>query len=123
MNITGKILEIFDTQNVTDTFKKREFVIEYADNSQYPQFLKFEMVQDRCDQLNDYQPGDEVVVHFDLRGRKWTDPQGNVKYFNSLQAWRLEKQQAAGPAPEDMPPPPAEEGPLPAGNDNDDLPF
>ena len=123
MNITGKILEIFDTQNVTDTFRKREFVIEYADNSQYPQFLKFEMVQDRCDQLNDYQPGDEVVVHFDLRGRKWTDPQGNVKYFNTLQAWRLEKQQATGPAPEDTPPPPAGEGPVPDSSENDDLPF
>ena len=90
MNIKGKILELKDTVQVTDTFKKREFIVEYAENPQYPEFVKFELVQDKCDLIDNLQVGQEVEVHFNLRGRKWTDPQGEVKYFNSLQAWRID---------------------------------
>ncbi|TRX49185.1 DUF3127 domain-containing protein [Fulvivirga sp. M361] len=95
MNIKGKIIELSSTQQVTKTFKKREFVIEYAENPQYPEFVKFETIQEKCDLLDKHKVGDEVDVHFNLKGRKWTDPKGEVKYFNSLQAWRLE----AGGAP------------------------
>jgi len=90
MNIKGKILEVKDTVQVTDSFKKREFILEYADNPQYPEFVKFELIQDRCDLLDDFKVSQVVEVHFNIRGRKWTDPQGEVKYFNSLQAWRLD---------------------------------
>lgn len=90
MNIKGKILEIQDTVQVKETFRKREFVLEYSENPQYPEFIKFELIQDKCDLLDDLQVGQEVEVHFNLKGRKWTDPQGQVKYFNSLQAWRLD---------------------------------
>ena len=90
MNIKGKILELKDTVQVTDTFKKREFIVEYAENPQYPEFVKFELVQDKCDLIDNLSVGQEVEVHFNLRGRKWTDPQGEVKYFNSLQAWRID---------------------------------
>ena len=90
MNIKGKILELKDTVQVTDTFKKREFIVEYAENPQYPEFVKFELVQDKCDLIDNLSVGQEVDVHFNLRGRKWTDPQGEVKYFNSLQAWRID---------------------------------
>ena len=83
MNIKGKIIEIGSTQQVTNTFKKREFVVEYSDNPQYPEFIKFEMIQDKCDLLDGFKVGDELDVHFNLKGRKWTDPKGEVKYFNS----------------------------------------
>ena len=130
MNIKGRIIEIGSTQQVTNTFKKREFVIEYADNPQYPEFIKFEMIQDKCDLLDNHKVGDELDVHFNLKGRKWTDPKGEVKYFNSLQAWRLEAVTSAANA--DMPPPPAtadtgmdtmEEPGWIADNQEDDLPF
>ena len=126
MNIRGRILEISDTQQVTNTFKKREFVVEYADNPQYPEFIKFELIQDKCDLLNTFKAGDEVDVHFNLKGRKWTDPKGEVKYFNSLQAWRLET--VSGGA-ETQPPAAAnsmegiEEPGWITDNEEDDLPF
>ena len=90
MEIQGKLLEISDTVQVKDTFRKREFVVEYADNPQYPEFVKFECIQDKCDLLDDFSVGQEATVSFNLKGRKWIDPQGNTKYFNSLQAWRIQ---------------------------------
>ena len=89
MNISGKIIEISDIVQIKETFQKREFVVEYANNPKYPEFIKFEAVQDKCALLDEFQVGQEVSVEFDLRGRKWTDREGKVKYFNSLQAWRL----------------------------------
>ncbi|WP_349530897.1 DUF3127 domain-containing protein [Reichenbachiella sp. MALMAid0571] len=89
MEIKGKLIEKSETANVTATFKKREFVLEYAENPQYPEFIKFELIQDKCDQLDGFNIGQEINVAFNLKGRKWTDPQGVVKYFNSLQAWKL----------------------------------
>ena len=101
MEISGKILEIFDTQQIKETFKKRDFVIEYAENPTYPEFIKFEIIQDKCVLLDDFKAGDQVSVSFNLKGRKWTDPQGQVKYFNSLQAWKIvgEEQAANNEAP------------------------
>lgn len=90
MDIKGKIVEIFDTIRVSDKFQKREFVVEYAENPSYPEFIKFELIQDKCDLLNNINPGQVIQVHFNLKGRKWTDPQGNDKYFNSLQAWKID---------------------------------
>ncbi len=106
MNVTGKILEIFETQNISNTFKKREFVLEYAENPQYPEYLKFEMIQDKCALLDGLNVGDTVNVFFNLKGRKWTDPKGEVKYFNSLQAWKFETEAAGGSTP----PPQADQG-------------
>lgn len=92
MNITGKLIEKFEIQQITDTFRKREFVIEYAENPQYPEFVKFELIQTNCEQLDNFEAGEEISIAFNLKGRKWTDPKsGQVKYFNSLQAWKLEK--------------------------------
>ena len=90
MEIQGKLLEISDTVQIKDTFRKREFVVEYADNPQYPEFVKFECIQDKCDLLDDFSVGQEATVSFNLKGRKWIDPQGDTKYFNSLQAWRIQ---------------------------------
>ena len=85
MNIPAKIIEIFETTKVTESFKKREFVVEYSENPQYPEFIKFELIQEKCDLLDKYSPGEEIDISFNLKGRKWTDPQGAVKYFNTLQ--------------------------------------
>lgn len=128
MDIKGKLLEKSETANVTASFKKREFVVEYAENPQYPEYIKFELIQDKCDLINDLQPGQEIEVHFNLKGRKWTDPKGEVKYFNSLQAWRvlpLNQHQAAGGAAAsgDVPPPSEEPEWLSASAEDDDLPF
>ena len=124
MNIKGKILELKDTVQVTDTFKKREFIVEYADNPQYPELIKFELIQDKCDLIDDLKVDQEVDVHFNLKGRKWTDPQGEVKYFNSLQAWRIDPADS-GPSQETADPGSSQE---PAWlnadeNSDDDLPF
>ncbi len=88
MNISGRVIEIMDKQEVSVTFSKREFVIEYVER-QYPEFIKFECVQDKCDLLDSFKVGDEVKVEFNLKGRKWTSPSGEVRYFNTLQAWRI----------------------------------
>ena len=91
MHITGKIIEINDLQQISESFKKRSFVLEYAENIQYPEYISFELIQDKCSIIDEFHQGDHVTVHFNLRGRKWTNPDGVVKYFNTLQAWRLEK--------------------------------
>src|ERR1017187_6713011 len=89
MEITGTLKVKNNEVQVSEKFKKREFVI--TDNSsQYPQFIQFQLTQDRCSLLDSYKLGDEIKVYFNLRGREWKNPQGEVKYFNSLEAWRLE---------------------------------
>ena len=100
MEITGKLVEIFDTVQINDSFRKREFVVEYSENSQYPEFIKFELFQDKVEIIDGYKVGDEVEVAFNLKGRKWNDPKGGVKYFNTLQAWRLGKKSDDHPKPE-----------------------
>ena len=79
-----------ETVQVSDKFKKREFVIELTDNPKYPQFINFQLVQDSCPMIDQFNLDDKIRVEFDLRGRKWTDPNGVDKYFNSLQAWKIE---------------------------------
>lgn len=80
---SGKIEKIFDTEQKSASFQAREFVIEVADGK-YPQLVKFQLVQDKCELADDYAEGDVVTVDFDLRGREW-----NGKYFTNLQAWRM----------------------------------
>jgi hypothetical protein len=91
MTISGKLHATFEAQQVTQRFRKREFVVELADNPDYPQFVLFQLTGDRCDNLNGFGAGDEVNVEFNLRGREWTSPQGEPKYFNSLDVWKVEK--------------------------------
>jgi hypothetical protein len=88
--LKGELKVINDTQQITDSFKKREFVI--SDHSgQYEQTILLQTVQDRCDLLNNFKVGDSVEVTFFLNGREWTNPKdGNVRYFNSLDAWKIE---------------------------------
>lgn len=89
MDITGILKLKSEAQQVSDKFRKREFVL--TDNSsQYPQHISFQLTQDKCSLLDQYNVGDEIKVHFNLRGREWTSPKGEIKYFNTLEAWRIE---------------------------------
>ncbi|WNM19387.1 DUF3127 domain-containing protein [Flavobacterium capsici] len=123
MEVTGKIRVINAEQQVSATFRKRELVV--TTEEQYPQYISINFVQDKCDLLNNYNVGDAVKVSINLRGREWVNPQGETKYFNDIQGWRIEKLQAEAPA--QMPPMPAAEAFEPATNFNeeehDDLPF
>ena len=89
MDIQGKLIKKYETTKINDSFRKREFVVQYVENPQYPELLKFDLIQERCDLLEEFNIGDTLKVEFNLKGRKWTDPSGNDKYFNTLQAWRL----------------------------------
>lgn len=89
MEIKGKVHEVSATAQVTDSLKKRELIIEYVENPQYPEYLKFEAIQDRCALLDNTKVGDDVEVFFNLKGRKWTDKTGKVVYFNTLGLWKV----------------------------------
>src|SRR5204862_7068247 len=86
---TGKLHTIFETKQVSERFSKREFVIELADNPKYPQTVLFQLTGDRCTQLDGMNVGDQVRIEFSLRGREWRSPSGEVKYFNSLDVWKI----------------------------------
>ena len=120
MEIKGKVHEVSATQQVTDSLKKRELVIEYIENPQYPEYLKFEAIQDRTALIDAVKVGDDVEVFFNLKGRKWTDKTGKVVYFNTLQLWKVNVLSGAGAAstPEYAPPVDISSAP-----DDDDLPF
>lgn len=89
----GKLHTIFDTKQVSDRFSKREFVVELADQK-YPQTVLFQLTGDRCSQLDNFQVGDQIRIEFSLRGREWRSPSGELKYFNSLDVWRVEAARA-----------------------------
>ena len=91
---TGRLYALSPTKQVSERFQKREFVVEIADGK-YPQFVLFQLTGDRCAQLDEHRVGDSVRVTFNLRGREWRSPQGETKYFNSLDVWKLESAQAA----------------------------
>ena len=91
MDVSGKLKVMSNEVQVNEKFRKREFVIEET-SSQYPQFIQFQLTQDRCSLIDSFKLGDDIKVHFNLRGREWKSPSGEVKYFNTLEAWRLERQ-------------------------------
>ena len=126
MEVSGKVKVINAEQQVSASFKKRELVV--TTDEQYPQHIMIEFTQDKCDLLNNYNVGEAVKVSINLRGREWVNPQGETKYFNSIQGWRIEKLQAEAPASaQQMPPMPAAEAFAPATDfkeeEHDDLPF
>lgn len=113
--LKGKLIVKGDEQQISEKFKKREFVVQ-DDSSQYPQVISFQLVQDKCSLLEAYNEGDEINVSFNLRGREWVSPKDGVtKYFNSLEAWKIEGG-ASAPTKASIPA---------AANvdDADDLPF
>lgn len=116
MEISGTIKVIKPEQSVSNSFKKRELVITTQET--YPQHLMVEFTQDKCALLDQFAVGDFVKVSINLRGREWTSPQGEIKYFNSIQGWKIIKEGGADPGSE-MPMTLQES--LDSGSD--DLPF
>ncbi len=124
--VEGALYRLFPTEQKSASFSAREFVLEIPDGN-YPQFIKFQAVQDRCAMLDNYREGERIKVSFDLRGREW---QG--KFLTNLNAWRIERagaQETPGaaesekfPAAENFPnyndAPPAN-----TGGNFEDLPF
>jgi hypothetical protein len=121
MQIQGKIHATFDAAQVTERFRKREFVLEVEGDSRYPQYVLFQLTGDRCGALDDFQAGHEVAVEFSLRGREWTSPKGEVRYFNSLEVWSIDRKGDAPAAHDDGPPTRGDEPPPPT--DDDEIPF
>ena len=117
MEVLGKLHYIGEEQNVSASFKKRELVV--ATDEQYVQYISINFVQDKCDLLNGYKVGQTVKVSINLRGREWVNPQGETKYFNDIQGWRIETVASEQPK---MPPAPSEQPP--SGEEEDpNLPF
>jgi len=87
--IKGRIKAVNQTVQVSEKFAKREFVVT-DESEKYPQDIMLQLTQDKCSLLNAVQVNQEVEVSFNLRGRGWTNPQGEVKYFNTLEAWRID---------------------------------
>lgn len=91
MDISGRIKAIFETQKINERFSKREFVLTIDENSPYPQHITFQLIQDRCTLIDNFSIGDEIKVYFTLKGREWKSPEGQIKYFNTIEAWKIEK--------------------------------
>ncbi len=142
MEIVGKLFEKHDAIKRTETFTVREFIVEVenARNPQYNDFIQFQLTNDRCNIVDNYEVGAMIQVTFDIRGRRWQSPEGRIAYFNTLNAWRVEHfqgyaQQPAQPQPVQpsggyqpgpAPVPPVGGGVPPTGggqNPADDLPF
>lgn len=100
MELKGTIERIEQVKKVTDKFIKREFVIVTDKDTDYPQFILLECVQDKCILLDSFSVGSEVKVSINVRGRNWTSPDGDLRTFNTLQAWRIELEgEAEAPRP------------------------
>jgi hypothetical protein len=125
MDISGKLKLINETKEYgSNGFRKREVVV--TTEEQYPQDLMVEFIQDKCDLINSFKVGQSVKIDINLRGREWESPQGEIKYFNSIQGWRIEKLFSDDQS-SNIPPVPPAEAFQPADEINqdepDDLPF
>ena len=128
MELQGTVKKIGETQTFTSGFQKKELVL--LTEEQYPQPIQIDFLSDKIDLLNNVSEGETVKLGINIRGREWTNPQGEVKYFNSITAWRLEKVSGENTNTE-APQPNTFQTPAPATNDNpfadeqddQDLPF
>ena len=93
MKISGVIYNIGDTQNISDKFKKRDFVLEIKNNEAYVQKVLFTLILDKVDTIDSCKVGDQVEVDFNLQGKEWTSPSGEVKFFNTLSVYGITKKQ------------------------------
>ena len=124
VEVIGKIKVLGDIKTYGDNgFRKREVVI--TTQEQYPQHLLIEFIQDRCELLDSFNVGENVKISINLRGRDWENPEGEIKYFNSIHGWRIEKEEFVE---KDMIPPPDEAPGFEEKSDEDkevedDLPF
>lgn len=118
MEVIGKIKLINETQTFgSNGFRKRDLVVTTSE--QYPQMILVEFIQDKCDILNSYNVGEDVKISINIRGREHVTHEGTVRYFNSIQGWRIERQETASNTP-----PTEQFAPAPdLSNEPDDLPF
>ena len=123
MEVSGKIKWLDETKTYgTNGFRKREVVI--TTEEQYPQHILLEFIQDKCDLLNAFQIGQNVKIGINLKGREWINPEGETKYFNSIQGWRIEAiATSTNSEMPPLPPPTFETADDPADGPEDDLPF
>jgi hypothetical protein len=100
--ISGRITEIYQTQQVSDKFKKREFILEVKETNntgfEFIEYIKFQTVQDKCSILDEINLHDQVKVSFNLRGRKW-EKDGQTSYFTNLDAWKIVNEQSTSITP------------------------
>ena len=96
MEISGKIKVINPTKEVSDSFKKRELVV--TTEEQYPQHILIDFIQDKCSVLDSFNVGEEVKVSINVKGKEYTNKNGEVGYFNQLQGWKVERTGSAIPA-------------------------
>lgn len=127
--LQGTVKVLNPTVQVSEKFSKREFVVTES-SGMYPQDILFQLTQDKCALLDGYNVNDGVEVSFNLRGREWTSPQGEVKYFNSLEAWRIDRlgatnqgMPASGPSAMNLAPVTAASAEMTVEKEDDDLPF
>lgn len=116
----GRVYNIGYVQQVSDSFKKRDIVLEYADNPNFPELVSFQSTQDKVSLFDNLSVGDEVEISWNLRGREWVNKEGVKVFFNTLQAWRVQKLAEGSVAT----PTPANNIAEQAANEpEDDLPF
>lgn len=127
--IQGELHEKFDTQVISDKFKKREFILKIVDENRFNQLIKFELKFDRCELINTIEKGEKITVDFNLNGRDWRNPEGKIIYFTTLDAFRVttletkdKTELTIDSTPSTLPPPNEVIQELKKG-DGDDLPF
>ena len=121
MELQGIVKKIGETQTFASGFQKAEFVL--VTEEKYPQPILIEFLQDKIDLLQTIKEGESVKVGINIRGREWKNPQGEVKYFNSITGWRLEKVSGDAPQGNFTEKPKEKEAENPFAEENDDLPF
>ncbi len=107
----GEVVFITPTTSVSDKFKKRDITLK--SDGDYPQYVTFQLTQDKCDLADHVKPGDMVEVKYNLRGRKWEAQDGTIKYFNTIEAWTMSLSSSA----------PVVNNQLKKNEESDDLPF
>ena len=91
LEIKGVLAEKYDTQQVSEKFKKREFVVEIKEEINgnfYTNYAKFQLTQNKCDVLNNYQVGQNVTVSFNIKGNRF-ERDGKVNYITNLDCWKI----------------------------------
>lgn len=122
--ITGKVVDVMPVNQVSDKFKKREFVIEKKEtggSAVFIDYIKFQLVQDKCDLINESYINEEVKVSFNIKGNRW-EREGKVNYFTNLDAWKVDKATQGGREQPSQPRPQLEDFP-PENDEMSDLPF
>ena len=128
MELQGTVKKLGETQTFASGFQKRELVL--LTDEQYPQPIQIDFLSDNIDLLNNVSEGESVKIGINIRGREWTNPQGEVKYFNSITGWRIEKvsgentnTQAPQPNTFEKPAPITNDNPFADDEDDGTLPF